>query len=120
VTVAAADIVTLSFAVTGQPNIAIGFKDIDTTNCTTAVAPALVLGSVFDEVQGQLLLAEVICDATSGALSVEFNGATTPLAAATKISEWKFSAADQPGFKWQTKASLLDIMCVNVWQTSTI
>lgn len=93
---------TVSFAVTGQPNIAVIFKDIDLATCGPEV-----IGSVFNELSGEVLEATLTC--TASGVAVVYNGATVELEAGA-ATRWVFNAADDVGLKWQTKAELLDIM----------
>jgi hypothetical protein len=109
--------VTVSFAVTGQPNIAVGFIDVDPDACNSggsgedplASDGAASLGSIVDD-SGQEVFVDLVCDA-DGVLSVNVSkgGEATPLTTG-KDGEWSFTAVEHEGVTWRTSADLLDIM----------
>ena len=97
--------VTLSFTVMGQPNIAIGFVDIDTATC---VGAPLLIGTVTDDVAMTTKNVEVACHSGNNTLTLSYNGDVKTFAPGV-YAEWSFNA-DSQSVVWRTQADMLDIM----------
>lgn len=82
-------VATLSFTVMGQPNIGIGFADVDTSTCA---GMPLLLGSVTED--GLTTNVSIECETATETLSITFNGTGRSFVAA-EYAEWSFNAAQQ-------------------------
>jgi hypothetical protein len=87
-------VATLSFTVMGQPNIGIGFADVDTSTCA---GMPLLLGSVTED--GLTTNVSIECETATETLSITFNGTGRSFVAA-EYAEWSFNAAQQINSKF--------------------
>lgn len=98
-------VVTLAFTVLKQPNIAVGFVDVDpASGCA-----ALQLGQLADEGRGVIHGVDLSCDPSDDSLRLTFNGTIATFKAGTS-SEWSYDARQSPAFTWRTKVPMVDMM----------
>jgi hypothetical protein len=104
---ATAEAITVSFSVLGQPNIAVGFVDIDPLggSCTP-----LRVGTITDA-SGAVTETELVCNPANSSLTLLSGGAVVATFGAEAAAAWTFDARASADLTWRTKAQLLDIMC---------
>jgi hypothetical protein len=103
---ATGEAITVSFSVLGQPNIAVGFVDIDPLRGSCA---PLQLGTVTDG-SGATTNTQLVCNPTNGSLTIISGGAALASFDVGATAEWSFDARTSPGLIWRTKAPMVDVM----------
>ena len=110
-----AEVFTLSYVITGQPNIAVRLQDVDVTSASGAAAPCQIeLGTVVEkDTAPRTFSVQLVC--VAGGLQVGFDGRLngTLSTAAGAAASWSFDAAspeNQARYDFRPSVEMVDVM----------